>query len=100
MTKFFIKWQMNPKLIPTLPEERLKLWMSMLEMVKAELKSGGMTDWGITSDSSEGYGFAEGDEKTVHTMILKWIPYVWFDLKPVLNVDQTIESIKRAAAKK
>ena len=95
-----MKWQLNPKLIPTLPEERMKLWMSMLEMVRADLKSGTMSDWGICNDSSEAYAFAEGDEKSVHTIILKWIPYVWFDIKPVLTVDQTIESIKRAAVKK
>jgi uncharacterized tellurite resistance protein B-like protein len=35
---------MNPMAIPMNPEERVKLWMTMLEMVKADLKSGVMTD--------------------------------------------------------
>jgi hypothetical protein len=100
MAKFYMRWQLNPILIPTNPEERMKLWLSMLELVRADLKSGGLTDWGICSDSSAGYAFAETDEKTLHTTILKWIPHVNFDIKPVLTVDQTIDSIKRIAAKK
>jgi hypothetical protein len=97
MTKFYMRWHLNPTFIPTNPEERVKLWMSMLELVKADLKSGALSDWGMCSDSSGGYGFAETDEKTLHTTILRWIPYVSFDIKPVLSVDQVMESIKRAA---
>ena len=42
MTKFYMRWHLNPMLIPTNPEERMKLWMSMLELVKADIKSGTM----------------------------------------------------------
>jgi len=98
MTKFYMRWHLNPMLIPTNPEERMKLWMSMLELVKADIKSGTMSDWGMCSDASGGYAFAETDEKTLHTTITRWMPYVIFDIKPVLTVDQIIESLKRAAA--
>jgi hypothetical protein len=98
MTKFYMRWHLNPMLIPTNPEERMKLWMSMLELVKADIKSGTMSDWGMCSDASGGYAFAETDEKTLHTTITRWMPYVIFDIKPVLSVDQIIESLKRAAA--
>jgi hypothetical protein len=100
MSKFYMRWHLNSTLIPTNPEERVKLWMSMLEMIKADLKSGAITDWGMCNDASAGYAFAEGDEKAVYMTILKWIPYVRFDIKPVLTVDETIESIKRVVAKK
>jgi len=30
--------------------------------------------------------------------MLKWMPYVDFDVKPVLDVDQAIDAIKKAAA--
>ena len=98
MAKFYFRWHLNPMLIPTKPEELGKLWISMLEMVKADLKSGALTDWGMCSDSSAGYAFAETDEKSLHTTILKWIPYVIFDVKPVITVDQVIADIKQAAA--
>ena len=98
MTKFYMRWHLNRMLIPTNAEERVKSWMSMLELVKAELKTGGLSDWGMCSDASGGYAFAETDEKTLHTTILRWMPYVIFDIKPVLTADQIIESIKKAAA--
>jgi hypothetical protein len=93
-----MKWHLNQMFIPTNPEERVKLWLSMLESVKADLKSGAMSDWGICCDDSGGYAFAETDEKMLHSTILKWMPFVSFDIKPVLSVDQTMESIKRAVA--
>jgi hypothetical protein len=93
-----MRWHLNHAFIPTNPEERVKLWMAMLEMVKADLKSGALRDWGMCSDDSGGYAFAETDEKTLHTTILRWIPYVSFNIKPVLTVDQTMESIRQATA--
>jgi len=98
VTKYYMKWTMNPMAIPMNPEERVKLWLSMLEMVRADLKSGVMTDWGICSDLSEGYAFAETDEKSLHASILKWIPNIIFDIKPVITVDQSIANINLAVA--
>jgi len=98
MTRFYLRWQLNPMFTPTNPEERVKLWLSMLELVRAELKSGSLTDWGMCNDVSGGYCFADTDEKSLHATIMKWMPYVSFDIKPVLTVDQTIENIKQVAA--
>jgi hypothetical protein len=98
MTKFYMRWEMDRRFTPTNPEERVKLWLSLLESTKADVKSGSLTDWGICSDSSSGYAFAETDEKTIQAMILKWMPYVSFDIKPVLSVDQVIENIKKVAS--
>jgi hypothetical protein len=100
MTRYYMRWHLNPMLVPTSPEERGKLWITMLEMVKAELKSGALTDWGMCSDSSAGYALAETDEQSLHVMIQEWIPYVIFDIKPILTADQCIAGIQQAAAAK
>jgi hypothetical protein len=73
MTKFYMRWKLNRMVIPTNPEERVKLWLMMLEQVKADLKSGAITDWGICIDLSAGYAFAETDEKTLHATILSGV---------------------------
>jgi len=98
MTKFYMRWQLDPTKIPVNPEERAKLWQSMLEMVKADLNAGVLKDWGMCSDASGGYGFSELNEVDLYTALLKWMPYVTFDIKPVLTVNQTIESLKKAVA--
>jgi hypothetical protein len=89
---------MDTTKIPVNPEERVKLWLSMLEMVKTDLHAGLFKDWGICSDASCGYGFSELSEVDLYTALLKWMPYVNFDVKPVLTADQTIASIKKAVA--
>jgi hypothetical protein len=105
MAKFYMKWHMNPMAIPKNPEERGKLMLLMLETVKADLISGVLTDWGLCSDasgqcsdSSEGYMLAETDENSLQATIRKWSPYVMFDIKPVMTVDQIIAEIKKVAA--
>ncbi|KQC05809.1 MAG: hypothetical protein APR53_06780 [Methanoculleus sp. SDB] len=98
MATFYMRWHLNPALIPTDPEERGKLWISMLEMVRADMKSGTLTDWGMCCDANGGYAFAETDETSLNISILKWMPYVIFDIKSVLTADQCIANIKQAAA--
>jgi hypothetical protein len=102
MTKFYIKWHVNTMYIPVNPEERIKNSVRLLEMVRADLQSGILKEWGMFNDNSGGYAIAETDEKTLHTAILKWIPYTTFDIKTVLTVDQAIADYKQAgvAAKK
>lgn len=100
MSKFLIKWQLNPLMTPADPEERAKLWLSMLEMVKAELNSGESIDWGEYCDASGGYSISEGNDADLFTGVLRWMPYIIFDVKPVLTVDQVMESVKKAAVGK
>ena len=98
MTKFYMKWKMNPMTVPGDPAERVKYWLALLEGVKAQLKSGQLLDWGITCDSNEGYCFAESDETSLHATVVTWLPYIQFDIKPVIGVDDVIANVKKAAA--
>ncbi len=96
MTKFLVRWE--PKHLIITPEERAKLNLAMFEWIKADLNSGKFTDWGEFCDASGGYSIFEGNEAELFTELLRWMPYFTLEAKPVLNIDQTIESIKRFAA--
>ena len=99
MPKFYVKWQLDPAKTPADPEERAKGWLSMLEMVKADMKAGVTKDWGCAAGGACGYAINEAPSETeLFTRLLKWMPYVQFEVTPVLTVDQTIESIKKAVA--
>jgi len=52
----------------------------------------------MCNDGSCGYAFSELSDADLNTALLKYMPYVSFDVKPVLTVDQTIENIKKAVA--
>ena len=49
-----VGWDNDPT-DPAAPEERVKLWLSMLEMVKADMKTGRSRDWGNCCDGRGGY---------------------------------------------
>jgi hypothetical protein len=83
---------------PADQEERVKRWFSLLEAVRTDLQSGAFTGWGLCNDASGGYCLAEMDEKSLHATILKYIPYLIFDIKPVIPVDQAIDNVKQVAA--
>jgi hypothetical protein len=99
MAKYFFTWHWNPQITITNPEERAKLLFSLLEMTKQDLQSGKLKDWGTVPGEAAGYAVKEAaSEADVLTDSLKFMPYVIFDVKPVLTVDQTIEAFKKAAA--
>jgi hypothetical protein len=100
MGKTLIKWQLNPQLIPIDPKERLGLYMMFMDMIKKDMEAGNLTGWGVYSDGSGGYAFTKLGSKELYTMVLKWSPYVMFDAKSVLGVEETVESLKKAAETK
>jgi len=98
MPKFFIYWEVEPTFVPADPEERLKLWVTMTEMVKADMVAGVLKDWGIRSGMMSGYGITS-DISVIELdqLLLKWMPYIKFQTNPVLTADQNIEALKKVA---
>lgn len=97
MPKFYIKWQRDTTKVPAEAEQRVKSELAMLEMAKADMKAGVLKDWGCAAGGYRGYGICEAASETeVFTLLLKWMPNYQFEVVPVLTVDQTIESIKKA----
>ena len=99
MPKFLTKWKVNPQMMPTNPEECMKLLQSMNETIKALLDSGMIIDWGEYCDGSGGYTITEGDDVAdLYAYLIQWWPYVDFDAKPVLTIDQVIKSTNKVVA--
>ncbi len=99
MSKFYVRWQTKTQMLPSIPEERRKLLVSMLEMVKQDMKAGKVKDWGNVPGESSGYSIMEeASETDLLTGLLRFMPYVTFEVRPVLTVEQTIEAYRRAAA--
>ena len=99
MPKFYVKWLMDPTRTPANPEEMVKGWLLMAEMVKADMKAGEIKDFGVAAGGSGGYAIREeASEADLFTALLKWMPSVQFEVTPVLTMDQAVESIKKAAA--
>jgi hypothetical protein len=98
MSKLYIRWHMNPLTVPMNPEERVKLWITMLENAKRDVEAGVFSDWAMCTDVSAGYCTSDLDPVKLHTASMKYMPHIVFDTKPVMTVDETIESLKKAVA--
>ena len=99
MPKFFVKWHMDPTKIPASPEERVKGYLAMAEMVKADIEAGKVKDWGLAAGGGGGYAIREeASEAELFTALMKWDPYVGFEVTPVLTLEQAVDSIKKAVA--
>ena len=98
MTKFFIKWWADSARIPDTPQEATKLKLKVLEAVKAELSAGRFTEWGSFGNGLEGYAITEASEVDLYATMSKYTPVVVYKVFPVLNVDQQMEGVKKAAA--
>jgi hypothetical protein len=100
MTKFYVKWWAERSLTLTKPDEMVKLGVTHLQMVKADLKAGALNDWGCAPDGASGYAIAEAKSVTeLANVLLKYTPYIHFKVTPVLTVDQFYESACEAVKK-
>ncbi len=99
MARFYVTWQANLQLLPLDPQERGKLLTSLLEMVKEDLKAGRLKDWGVIVGGTSGYTIT-GDvsEAEFHASTYKWMPYVNFEVHPMLTAEQLSELNKTAFA--
>ena len=97
MTKFFMKWWVDAK-IPDTPQEGIKRMLKMLEMTKAELSAGRLTEWGQFSNGREGYAITEASAEDLCATMLKYRPVIAYKVFPVLDADQSMEAAKKAAA--
>lgn len=99
MSRFHVTWEMNLQEMPKTPEERVKLWITLLEMVKADLKAGFSKDWGVDAGGYKGYAIWEGvNEAELYLNLVKYFPYVIFKTRPALTVYQAEDAIKKAVA--
>jgi hypothetical protein len=94
--KTLLLWKANAEHTPTDPEERIKLWLKMLNMVKAEAEAeGSKTEmWGINSSGDGGFSISTGSDQEVFMTVAAYAPYVSFEVFKVLDVDEAIAGIK------
>ena len=99
MSRYYIQWETKESVIGTDPAKGAKLALSLLEMVKQEMQAGTTKEWGCIPGEPRGYSIVEApNESDLAIGMMKWSPYLNFEVKPVLTLDQTIESFKKVAA--
>ena len=69
----------------------------MIQMVKQDMQSGLLREWGVYIGELKGFGLAEGSEEEVGKMAQKYIPFVRFTTHPAVTVDQNEKLLKEMA---
>jgi hypothetical protein len=87
-------WETNDSLFPLDPEARMKLVMGMAEGVKKDVESGAIKMWGISAGGGQGFSISEEAPKEIYARTTRFFPYIKFELRPMLSIDEMIETLK------
>jgi len=91
-------WELDMAKVPINPQERAAAWLPMIQMVKQDMQSGLLKEWGAYIGEMRGFSVAEGSEEEIGKMVQKYIPFVHFTTHPAITVDQ-MEKIAKEMAK-
>jgi hypothetical protein len=93
MGKYLIIWELDHSKIPVDPKERGAAWQMFMNMVKQDLETGPVVDWGAFVGESRGYVISEGSEVEVAIALQQYVPFVTFKTHPVETVSQVDELV-------
>jgi hypothetical protein len=98
VAKFFMLWEVDLTKVPADRKERAAVWGPMVQMVKQQIKEGTTKDWGVFAGGLRGFSVIEGDEMMVSNTVQNYLPYVTFDVHPIISIEQmekVIENLKK-----
>ena len=94
MAKYLLLWELNLDKKPDDPKARGEGWMAFLDIVKQDLKEGIHKDWGSFVGETRGYTISEEDEVELTKRMQSFVPFITFEVHPVMSVDQIAEVAK------
>ena len=94
MARYLILWEVDSARVPTDAKERGTAWLALIEMVKADMKKGVTKDWGSFPGELRGYSIGEGSEVDIGRLCLPFMPYVRFEVHPVVSLAENEQAIK------
>ena len=97
MPRYLMEWELDATKIPVNPQERATAFLPMLQMVKQDMQSGVIKEWGNYVGEMRGFGVCEGSEEEVEKMTQKYVPIVQFTAHPAITVDQLEKGFKEMA---
>ena len=95
MSKVLILWKGVNARVPADPKEAMKLFSFLTQTVQEDLKSGKLKDWGVFAEGSEGYAIYEGNEIDLAMEVGKYTPFIEFEARMVLSVDQQMGLLQK-----
>jgi hypothetical protein len=93
MGKYLVLWDLDTTRIPVDPKKRRDASALLTALVKNDIEKGIQKDYGAFVGETKGYGIVEGSEIEVSLLIQQFIPYVKFEVKPIMSISQVEEML-------
>ena len=94
MAKCHFYWTLDESRVPADAKERGGSWALFMAMIKQDMESGVLKDWGSFTSEGEGYCIVEGTNVEIMKMTEQYVPYVRFETKPVTSTEEVNELIQ------
>lgn len=95
MARYIVSWKIVNATFPGTEEMRLKTVRNLLETFSSSIKLGKFREFGVYPHGNGGYVVFEGTEPELAVETLKYFPYVEFDVRPVISVDQYLDVLTK-----
>jgi hypothetical protein len=93
MAKYHFYWTLDKSRVSVDAKERGGSWGLFMAMIKQDMESGVLKEWGSFPSEGGGYCVVEGTNVEVMKMTEQYDPYVKFEIKPVSSVEEVNELI-------
>lgn len=91
-----ILWKTDYSFTPKDPNERRKLLMALLEMVKMDVENGFYKLWGHSIGLGCGFCVSDRKEKEIFASLSRFVPYINFKVESMLSINEVIETLKES----
>jgi hypothetical protein len=97
MGKYILHWEIDSMKTPEDPKERQEQWSFFQATIVQHMKENDIKEWGEYVGEANGYAIIEGTEVEVQKLVSLWVPFVKFNVKAVMSIEQVMEATKAMA---
>ncbi|MGV7223576.1 MAG: DUF3303 domain-containing protein [Nitrospinales bacterium] len=94
MGKYILHWEVDTAKTPEDTKERQEQWSLFQQTVAQQMESNEIKEWGEYVGEVNGYSIMEGSEVDIQKLVALWVPFVKFNVKPVMTIEQAMEATK------
>jgi len=92
MAKYHLLWEVELSRTPEDRGERKAQWQMLQALVKEQLGSGLIVEWGQFAGEPGGYTIIEGSEIDLTKLTNIYTPFVKFTSRPLMSIDQVVKA--------
>ena len=94
MGRYLVLWEVEKTRMSTDPKKRAEGTALLMAMVKQDIEKGLVKEWGSVVGETRGFNLFEGSESDLATMVQPYLPFINFEVLPVLSFTEAEEVLK------